>query len=159
MSTSFTDPASKAILTLTHFPQKTSAFIFANLMSSVPLNLTKGPAGLAFDISQSFANLVSSGFEGTCPLGAGQERLRKRTSSLSDHDVQGITNFAKCGLKNAASSHEVQDILLMFPTDFPSITGPLVAAMIHWQHSSKLHHCSTHSRSSEDYFTQSLRYM
>ena len=75
---------------------------------------------MAFNISQSLANLVSND---SCPAGAGQKRL-------SDHDGQCLTNSAQFGLNYAASSgSDLQGSLLRFPTDFSSPRGPLATAM------------------------------
>ncbi len=89
---------------------------------------TDAQGDIAFNISESLANSVSTHFNDTCPAGAGQKRLRKRV--LDDHDVQCITNSAQYALKYAASSgNDLQNTLLLFPTDFPSLRGPLVASI------------------------------
>lgn len=95
--------------------------------ASSPVTFSTDAEGLSFTIPQYLANNVSSSFDQTCTAGAGKKRLRKR--GLSNGDIQCITNSAEYAVKNAASSADLQSTLLLFPTDFPSLTGPLVTAI------------------------------
>lgn len=100
----------------------------ADLLSSAPVTFSTNAAGnISFTVSQPLANNVSSQFDQTCTAVAGRKRLGKR--ALSDGDIQCITNSAEHVVKYAASSADLQSTLLLFPTDFPSLRGPLVTAV------------------------------
>ena len=100
----------------------------ADLLSSAPVTFSTDAAGdTSFTISQSLANNLSSHFDQSCIAGAGRKRLGKRT--LSHGDITCITNSAEYAVKYVASRSDLQSTLLLFPTDFPSLRGPLVTAV------------------------------